>query len=92
MIIEVVSVSDDSEEEQEDVETPDLKRRNRWRRVAQAATKQSLRCWRALHAVAHPDAYRPPAWAPRWVLLAGCCDNSTDTIHSLAAALSTMQI
>ena len=44
MIIEVVSLSDDSEEEQEDVETPDIKRRNRWRRVAQAATKQSLRC------------------------------------------------
>ena len=52
MIIEVVSVSDDSEEEQEDVETPDIKRRNRWRRVAQAATKQSLRL-RAVHAARH---------------------------------------
>ena len=59
MIIEVVSVSDDSEEEQEDVETPDIKRRNRWRRVAQAATKQSLRL-RALHAAAYPDTFQEP--------------------------------
>ena len=82
VIIEVVSVSDDSEEEQEDVETPDIKRRNRWRRVAQAATKQSLRL-RAVHAATHPDTLcnSPPGHHP------GCCENDLNITHILAAAL-----
>lgn len=42
-MIEVADIDADSEEELEDIETPDVQRRNRWRRVAQAATKQCLR-------------------------------------------------
>ena len=79
MIIEVVSVSDDSEEEQEDVETPDIKRRNRWRRVAQAATKQSLRL-RALHAATHPDTLRN---SPPGHHLGCCCNAAVDTKQRL---------
>lgn len=44
IVIEVADIDADSEEELEDVETPDIKKKNRWRRVAQAATKQCLRC------------------------------------------------
>ena len=43
VVIEVVDIDADSEEELEDIETPDVRQRNRWRRVAQAATKQCLR-------------------------------------------------
>ena len=39
----MADIDADSEEELEDIETPDIQRRNRWRRVAQAATKQCLR-------------------------------------------------
>lgn len=44
VVIEVAPVDEDSEEELEDVETPDHARQKRWQRVAQAAVKQSLRC------------------------------------------------
>ena len=47
-MIEVADIDADSEEELDDIETPDVQRRNRWRRVAQAATKQCLR-WVPLH-------------------------------------------
>ena len=43
MVIEIVDIDADSEEEMEDVETPDGRRKARWQRVAQAATKQCLR-------------------------------------------------
>lgn len=43
MVIEIVDIDADSEEEIEDVETPDGRRKARWQRVAQAATKQCLR-------------------------------------------------
>jgi len=43
-VIEVADIDEDSEQELEDIETPDVQRRSRWRRVAQAATKQCLRC------------------------------------------------
>ncbi len=43
MIIEIVDVDADSEEEVEDIETSDGRRKARWQRVAQAATKQCLR-------------------------------------------------
>jgi hypothetical protein len=42
--IKVALTDEDSEEEVEDVETPDQARVKRWQRVAQAAVKQSLRC------------------------------------------------
>ncbi len=42
-MIEVADIDAESEEELDDIETPDVQRRNRWRRVAQAATKQCLR-------------------------------------------------
>ena len=94
VVIEVVSVSDDSEEEQEDVETPDIKRRNRWRRVAEAATKQSLRCAPPMLQPVLPPFRtlnpRPSTWAPRRALLASCCEHVLDIIHSSAAAPSTM--
>ena len=43
IVIEVADIDAPSEEELEDIETPDLQRRKRWQRVAQAATKQCLR-------------------------------------------------
>lgn len=48
MAIKVATVDEDSEEELEDVETPDQARIKRWQRVGQAAVKQCLRC--VLHA------------------------------------------
>ena len=43
VVIEVVDIDADSEEEVEDIETPNVRQRNRWQRVAQSATKQCLR-------------------------------------------------
>ncbi len=43
MVIEVATIDEDSEEELEDVETPNQSRQKRWQRVAQAAVKQCLR-------------------------------------------------
>lgn len=43
MVIEVATIDEDSEEELEDVETPNQARMKRWERVAQAAVKQCLR-------------------------------------------------
>lgn len=43
VVIEVATIDEDSEEELEDVETPNQARMKRWERVAQAAVKQCLR-------------------------------------------------
>lgn len=43
VVIEVATIDEDSEEELEDVETPNQSRQKRWQRVAQAAVKQCLR-------------------------------------------------
>ncbi|EIE20800.1 alpha/beta knot [Coccomyxa subellipsoidea C-169] len=43
VVIEVATIDEDSEEELEDVETPNQSRQKRWHRVAQAAVKQCLR-------------------------------------------------
>ncbi len=40
----MATLDEDSEEELEDVETPDQARIKRWERVGQAAVKQCLRC------------------------------------------------
>ncbi len=44
LVIEVAPLDADSEEELEDVETPEHARQKRWGRVQQAAVKQCLRC------------------------------------------------
>ena len=43
LVIEVAPLDADSEEELEDIETPEHARQLRWQRVVQAAVKQSLR-------------------------------------------------
>ncbi|CAL8467991.1 g7529 [Coccomyxa elongata] len=52
VVIEVATIDEDSEEEVEDVETPNQTRMKRWERVAQSAVKQCLR--------AHTLAMRKP--------------------------------
>ena len=43
LVIEVAPLDAESEEELEDIETPEHARQARWQRVVQAAVKQSLR-------------------------------------------------
>ena len=44
LVIQVAPLDAASEEELEDVETPEYTRQKRWQRVQQAAVKQCLRC------------------------------------------------